>query len=112
VILAMSSPALVSLLQATRTVPIVFVGVADPAGAGFVDSLSRPGGNATGFMLFDYSLSTKWVELLKEIAPGGETSGGPSGSRNSLRDRPVGRDQFRGAGARRGGEPGQCARRA
>ena len=70
VILAMSSPALVSLLQATRTVPIVFVGVADPVGAGFVDSLSRPGGNATGFMLFDYSLSTKWVELLKEIAPG------------------------------------------
>ncbi|MGA7347772.1 MAG: ABC transporter substrate-binding protein, partial [Pseudolabrys sp.] len=54
----------------TRTVPIVFVGVADPAGAGFVDSLSRPGGNATGFKLFDYSLSTKWVELLKEIAPG------------------------------------------
>ena len=70
VILAMSSPSLVSLLQATRTVPIVFVGVADPVGAGFVDSLSRPGGNATGFMLFDYSLSTKWVELLKEIAPG------------------------------------------
>ena len=50
--------------------PIVFVGVADPVGAGFVDSLSRPGGNATGFMLFDYSLSTKWLELLKEIAPG------------------------------------------
>ena len=70
VILAMSSPSLVSLLQATRTVPIVFVGVADPVGAGFVDSLSRPGGNATGFVLFDYSLSTKWLELLKEIAPG------------------------------------------
>ena len=70
VILAMSSPSLDSLLQATRTVPIVFVGVADPVGAGFVDSLSRPGGNATGFVLFDYSLSTKWLELLKEIAPG------------------------------------------
>ena len=70
VILAMSTPSLVSLLQATRTVPIVFMGVADPVGAGFVDSLSRPGGNATGFMLFDYSLSTKWLELLKEIAPG------------------------------------------
>jgi len=51
-------------------VPIVFVGVGDPIGAGFVDSLSRPGGNATGFVLFDYSLSTKWLELLKEIAPG------------------------------------------
>ena len=70
VILAISSPSLVSLLQATRTVPIVFVGAADPVGAGFVDSLSRPGGNATGFIFFDYSLSTKWVELLKEIAPG------------------------------------------
>jgi putative ABC transport system substrate-binding protein len=58
------------LLQATRIVPIVFVGVVDPVGAGYVDSLSRPGGNATGFVLFDYSLSAKWLELLKEIAPG------------------------------------------
>ena len=58
------------LLQATRTVPIVFVVVADPVGAGFVDSLARPGGNATGFTSFEYSLSGKWLELLKEIAPG------------------------------------------
>jgi putative ABC transport system substrate-binding protein len=58
------------LLQATRTVPIVFAVVPDPVGAGFVDSLSRPGGNATGFMLFEYSLSGKWLQLLKEIAPG------------------------------------------
>ena len=58
------------LLQATRTVPIVFTNASDPVGSGFVDSLSRPGGNATGFMLFDYSLSAKWVELLKQIAPG------------------------------------------
>jgi ABC-type uncharacterized transport system substrate-binding protein len=58
------------LLQATRTVPIVFVNVADPVGAGFVDSLSRPGGNTTGFMQFEYSLSGKWLELLKQIAPG------------------------------------------
>jgi putative tryptophan/tyrosine transport system substrate-binding protein len=57
-------------LQATRTLPIVFVAVADPVGAGFVDSLARPGGNATGFILFEYSLSGKWLELLKEIAPG------------------------------------------
>ena len=58
------------LLQATRTVPIVFVIVADPVGAGFVDSLARPGGNATGFMQFEYSMSGKWLELLKQIAPG------------------------------------------
>jgi putative tryptophan/tyrosine transport system substrate-binding protein len=58
------------VLQATRTVPIVFVATSDPVGSGFVNSLSRPGGNATGFMLFEYSLSAKWVELLKQIAPG------------------------------------------
>ena len=58
------------LLQATRTVPIVFALVIDPVGAGFVESLARPGGNATGFMQFEYSLSGKWLELLKEIAPG------------------------------------------
>jgi putative tryptophan/tyrosine transport system substrate-binding protein len=57
------------LLQATRTVPIVFALVIDPVGAGFVDSLQKPGGNATGFMLFEYSLSGKWLELLKQIAP-------------------------------------------
>jgi putative ABC transport system substrate-binding protein len=70
VILAIGTPSLASLLQATRTVPIVFVAVSDPVGAGYVDSLSRPGGNATGFVLFDYSLSTKWLELLKQIVPG------------------------------------------
>ena len=59
-----------SLLQATRTVPIVFALVQDPVGSGFVDSLARPGGNATGFMQFEYSLSGKWLELLKQIAPG------------------------------------------
>jgi putative ABC transport system substrate-binding protein len=56
-------------LQATRTVPIVFVQVTDPVGAGFVDSLARPGGNATGFTLFEYGISGKWLELLKQIAP-------------------------------------------
>ena len=70
VIVTISSTNMTALLQATRTVPIVFVAVADPVGAGYVDSLSRPGGNATGFLLFDYSLSTKWLELLKEVAPG------------------------------------------
>jgi putative ABC transport system substrate-binding protein len=58
------------LLQATRTVPIVFVVVVDPVGAGFVASLARPGGNATGFTMFEYGLSGKWLELLKQIAPG------------------------------------------
>jgi putative ABC transport system substrate-binding protein len=57
------------LLQATRTVPIVFNNVADPVGAGFVDSLARPGGNTTGFVQFEYTLSGKWLELLKELAP-------------------------------------------
>jgi putative tryptophan/tyrosine transport system substrate-binding protein len=57
------------LLQATRTLPIVFVSVIDPVGAGFVASLARPGGNATGFTIYDYSMSGKWLELLKEVAP-------------------------------------------
>jgi len=57
------------LLQATRSVPIVFALVIDPVGAGFVESLARPGGNATGFTTFEYSMSGKWLELLKQIAP-------------------------------------------
>jgi len=57
------------MLQATRTIPIVFPIAADPVGSGLVESLSRPGGNATGFLLFEYDLSAKWLELLKEIAP-------------------------------------------
>ena len=70
VILAHTSYAVASLLQVTSTVPIVFVGVVDPVGAGYVDSLARPGGNITGFTVFDYSISGKWLQLLKEIAPG------------------------------------------
>jgi putative ABC transport system substrate-binding protein len=69
VILASGTSTVGPLLQATRTVPIVFVNVADPVGAGFVDSLSRPGGNITGFLQFEYGLSAKWLELLKEMAP-------------------------------------------
>jgi putative ABC transport system substrate-binding protein len=69
VILASGTSTMAPLLQATRTVPIVFVNVADPVGAGFVDSLARPSGNATGFIQFEYSLSGKWLELLKQIAP-------------------------------------------
>jgi putative ABC transport system substrate-binding protein len=70
VILAVGSAGLPPVLQATRTVPIVFVVVPDPVGSGFVHSLSQPGGNATGFMMFEYNLCGKWLELLKEIAPG------------------------------------------
>ena len=58
------------LLQATNTVPVVFIAAIDPLGAGYVESLARPGGNATGFMQFDYSLSGKWLEILKQVAPG------------------------------------------
>ena len=68
-ILTTGSVGLTPLLQATRTVPIVFTIVPDRVGAGFVDALARPGGNATGFSQFEYGLSGKWLELLKEIAP-------------------------------------------
>ena len=85
IILASSSPSVGSLQQATRDVPIVFANVADPVGAGFVDSLARPGGNATGFTVFEYGISGKWLELLKQIAPPRDTSGGPSESHLGLR---------------------------
>ena len=70
VILAHGGSTVGPLLQVTRTVPIVFPVAGDPVGAGFVDSLARPGGNATGFMTFEYSMGGKWLELLKQIAPG------------------------------------------
>lgn len=69
VILAVGTSSTGPLLQATRTVPIVFTIVNDPVGSGFVESLARPGGNATGFMLIEFSVGGKWLELLKEIAP-------------------------------------------
>jgi putative ABC transport system substrate-binding protein len=68
-IVAVSTPAVVALKQASHTVPIVFVGVIDPVGSGLSASLKRPGGNATGFTIFEYAISAKWLELLKEIAP-------------------------------------------
>jgi putative ABC transport system substrate-binding protein len=68
-LLASGTVTVAPLLQATRKVPIVFVQVADPVGAGFVNSLARPGGNVTGFALFEYGISGKWLELLKEVAP-------------------------------------------
>jgi len=69
VILASGSLSVAALRHVTHTSPIVFAGVSDPVGAGFVDTLARPGGNVTGFMIFEYSVSGKWLELLKEIAP-------------------------------------------
>ena len=70
VIFASGNSTVAPLLQVTHTIPIVFVTVPDPVGAGFVDSLAQPGGNATGFILFEYSIGAKWLELLKQIAPG------------------------------------------
>jgi putative ABC transport system substrate-binding protein len=69
VIFATASSIMGVLLQATRTVPIVFANNVDPVGAGYVDSLARPGGNVTGFLLFEYNIAGKWLELLKQIAP-------------------------------------------
>jgi putative tryptophan/tyrosine transport system substrate-binding protein len=69
VIVAGGSLGVTSVQRVTSTLPIVFAGVGDPVGGGFVDTLARPGGNTTGFMLFDYSFSGKWLELLKQIAP-------------------------------------------
>ena len=70
VILSAGSPSVAALQQATRTVPVVFVTVVDPVSSGFVDSLAQPGGNITGFAQYEYSIGGKWLELLKEIAPG------------------------------------------
>jgi putative tryptophan/tyrosine transport system substrate-binding protein len=70
VVLAATAPIVVVLQRLSRTVPIAFVGVIDPVGAGVVSSLARPGGNATGFSMFEYGISAKWLELLKEISPG------------------------------------------
>jgi putative ABC transport system substrate-binding protein len=69
VILSSGTPTVAAVQQATRSVPIVFAQVVDPVGAGYVDSLARPGGNATGFLVWEYSIAGKWLELLKEIGP-------------------------------------------
>jgi len=87
VILASGGSTVGPLQQATRTVPIVFVNVTDPVGAGFVASLARPRGNATGFTYFEFGIGGKWLELLKEIAPGVMRAAvlpQPPGSANSL----------------------------
>jgi putative ABC transport system substrate-binding protein len=88
VILAHGAVTVGPLLQGTRTVPIVFPVAGDPVAAGLIDSLARPGGNATGFMIFEYSLSGKRLELLKQIAPG-DAGGGVSGPYSRRRYQPV-----------------------
>ena len=102
VVLAEGTTVLGLLLQATRRVPIVFAQVTDPVGGGFVASLARPDGNATGFIQFEYSMSGKWLELLKEIAPQRDARGGPSQSHRNFGDRPVWRNPIRSAVARGG----------
>jgi putative tryptophan/tyrosine transport system substrate-binding protein len=103
VILANGDVAAALLLQATRTVPIVFVIVPDPVGAGLANSLSRPGGNATGFMQFEYSLTAKWPELLKEIAPDVKRVAVLRDAASTSGDWPVRRHPVRGAVGWRGG---------
>jgi putative ABC transport system substrate-binding protein len=110
VILAHGTSTVAPLLQATRTIPIVFPVAGDPVGAGIVDSLAQPGGNATGFMSTEYSVGGKWLELLKQTAPS-VTSGGPSGCHPRLWHRPVCRHPGCGAVAQGGGQAGQHARR-
>src|SRR5258708_8980223 len=88
VIVSSGTTAVQPLLPVTRTVPIVFVNVSDPVGAGLVDSLARPGGNATGFMAFEYSIGGKWLELLKQIAPGGTPAPIPRDPTQPARTRP------------------------
>jgi putative tryptophan/tyrosine transport system substrate-binding protein len=105
VILAGGAASVPSILQATRTVPIVFTNVVDPVGAGFVDSMARPGANATGFIMLEYSLTAKWLELLKEIAPGVTRVGRETGSAGACTQGPISaiRDRAGGKlGSRRG----------
>ena len=112
VVVAFAASTVGAMLQATSSVPIVFPGVADPVAAGFVDSLARPGRNATGFLLFEYGMAGKLLELLKEIAPRRDASGRPSRSRHRQRPRPVRCHSSRGAVAQGGSKLDQYARRA
>ena len=105
VILAVAVSSMVPLQHATRTVPIVFVQVTDAVGVGFVERLSRPGGNATGFSLSEYGFSAKWLELLKQIAPHMTRAGVLRDPSNPQRDRLAGGNPGCRAGTECGGEP-------
>ena len=104
-ILASSSAAVAPLLEVTRTVPIVFAGVGDPVAGGYVESQARPGGNATGFTVFEYSMGGKWLELLKEVAPRVTRAAVLREFNHSCRARPVRRGPGAGAIGRRGRAP-------
>ena len=112
VILATGDSTVPPLLQATRTVPIVFPLATDPVGAGYVGSLARPGGNATGFMISEYSMSGKWLELLKEIAPSVTRVAVLRDAAGRLRNQSVCCHPGHGSVAQGGGQPGRHARRA
>ena len=110
VILTNGAAVLAPLLQATNSVPIVFVLVADPVGAGFIDSLARPGGNATGFTAIEYGFGGKYLELLKEIAPGTTRAAVIRDPVTSVGNRPLRSDPKRGAIGQSRGESRQRAR--
>jgi putative ABC transport system substrate-binding protein len=105
VILAAGSSSTGPLMQISGTVPIVFVHVPDPVGAGYVNSLARPGGNATGFSFSEYSIGGKWLDLLKQIAPGVTRVAVLRDPLNFRRARPVCCGPVRGVIVRGGGEP-------
>jgi ABC-type uncharacterized transport system substrate-binding protein len=109
IILATGTPALEPLLQATHTVPIVFVQVVDPVGAGMVASLARPGGNATGFTPMDLWHQRKMAGAAQRDRTKRDASGRHAGRLLLQRDRRVRRNPIRSAGAQRGSNPGQCA---
>ena len=111
VILASGSSTVAPLLQATRTVPIVFTHVADPVGAGFVESLARPGGNATGFITVRIRHQREMAGAAQARSRRRDASGGHSGCRLSRRDRPVGRNPVGGASLGVELQPGRHARR-
>ena len=111
VILVGGGSILAAVQNATRTVPIVFVSVTDPVGAGYVASLARPGANTTGFTLFEYGTSGKWLELLKADRARRDASGGHSRPLHNFRSRPVGRNPGGGTVIRGGVDAGRCARR-
>ena len=111
VIVTVAGAALAALQQATRIIPIVFVGAIDPVGAGVVASLARPGGNATGFTLYEFGLSGKWLELLKQFVPRITRAGILRDSDNNRRRRSVCSTPGRGPVIRSRVEPARRTRR-